>query len=102
MKLWRRLIAREDAAEEAAKLRVAYRQTFNTPQGREVLADILRSGGVHRTGFVAGDPYMSAFHEGQRRLALHVVEMLNSDPDAVANMLREGDTQEVFNERSTD
>ncbi len=92
----RRRLSRADAAAEASALRVAYRQVFGSPSGQEVLADLLRNTGVSRVSFVPGDPGLSAFHEGQRRVGLYLVEMINSDPDAAAAMLRAGDTEDLF------
>lgn len=94
--LIRRLLSRADAADEASALRVSYRQVFGSPSGQEVLADLMRNTGLSRSSFVPGDPGLSAFHEGQRRVGLYIIDMVNSDPDAAASMLRAGDTNDLF------
>jgi hypothetical protein len=97
--IWRTIFkTRDDAAQQAQAVRVAYRAVFASPMGQEVLADLLRRTGVARATFVAGDPGVSAFNEGQRRVGLYVLEMVNSDPDAAARMLQRGDTEAIFAE----
>lgn len=95
--IWRSFFPnRDEAAEQAQALRLSYRALFASPTGQEVLADLLRNTGLARSSFVPGDAGLSAFREGQRRVGLYVVEMINSDPDAAARMLRQGQTEGLF------
>lgn len=90
--------SREQAAKEAAALVQAYRAVFSTPAGKDVLADILTRGGMVASSFAAGDPHMTAFNEGKRRLALEIIERLNVDPNALLTMLRTGETAGLFDD----
>jgi hypothetical protein len=55
----------------------AYRELFeNHPAGRMVLTDLLREGGVLSISFQPGDPHATAFNDGKRAMALHVMERL--------------------------
>lgn len=102
-RLWRmrseRQQTREEAAKERAALIHAYRAVFDTPAGREVLADILTRGNLVETSFVPGDQHTTAFNEGKRRLALEIIERLNVNPEALLKMLREGETGGLFDEQ---
>jgi hypothetical protein len=74
---------------------------FAGPSGQIVLADLMRASGIGASSF-AGDPHRTAFNEGQRNVAIYLIRMINSDPDAAARMLRSGDTEDVFSERNAD
>lgn len=80
---------------ERRELALDYRQTFASPAGQRVLADILRRGSVMQTSF---DPHAAtaAYNEGKRRLALEVVEMLNADPGQLDRLALTGDTEELY------
>ncbi len=60
--------------EVVARIR-DYRQTFGTQAGRRVLAD-LRKSFENRSSHVAGDPYETAFREGERNVMLKLKSML--------------------------
>lgn len=72
----------------APRLRLAraYQATFDTLDGKRVLHDILREGGVLTTSMFEGDQgHATAFREGKRALALHVLERLRwSEAEIVA------------------
>ena len=57
-------------------LKLAYRRTFNTEDGEQVLDDLKTRFGFETTTF-SGDPYQSAFNEGQRNTVLLIVRMLS-------------------------
>ncbi len=54
----------------------AYQRLFETPEGQIVLRDLLRAGGILSVSHVAGAPDDSAFNDGRRSLALHVLDRL--------------------------
>ena len=54
----------------------AYQGVFGTPEGRMVLHDLLREGGMLKTSHVLNDPADTAFREGKRAMALHLVGRL--------------------------
>jgi len=58
------------------ELKLKYRRTFNTEDGEQVLDDLKRRFGFEATTF-SGDPYQTAFNEGQRAALLLIVRMLS-------------------------
>lgn len=65
---------------------MAYQQTFGSPEGQMVVADLLRRFGYARQPTVPPhsgapiDPYRALYCEGQRSVLVHVGLMLDSDP----------------------
>jgi hypothetical protein len=57
-------------------LKLSYRRTFNTDDGETVLRDLKSRFGFEATTF-SGDPYETAFNEGQRAAVLLIVRMLS-------------------------
>ena len=55
-------------------LKLAYRRTFNTDDGAQVLSDLKTRFGFEATTF-SGDPYETAFNEGQRAAVLLIVKI---------------------------
>ena len=49
--------------------------------GRRALYKILEWGHLYRPVFVAGDPYGTAFRDGERNLALRILAALNAEPE---------------------
>jgi hypothetical protein len=86
----------EALQQQRRALALAYRRTFATPDGQEVLADILRRGQVMQTTFDV-DARVAAYNEGRRRMALEIIEMLNADPAQLDRLALTGDTENLFN-----
>jgi hypothetical protein len=61
-------------------LKLAYRRTFNTDDGAQVLSDLKKRFSFETTTF-SGDPYQSAFNEGQRAAVLLIVRMLSDEKE---------------------
>lgn len=83
----------DDAKKPAAlkkreALRQAYAAVFDSPDGRTVLADIVREGGLLAVGYVAGAPDTAVFADGRRSLALHVLEQLRWGEHDLAALAR--------------
>lgn len=57
-------------------LKLSYRRVFNTEDGEVVLRDLKSRFGFEATTF-SGDPYETAFNEGQRAAVLLIVRMLS-------------------------
>ena len=51
------------------------------PAGRRALYKILEWGHLYQPVFVAGDPYGTAFRDGERNLALRILAALNAEPE---------------------
>lgn len=88
-----------DSAKEQYALRQAYYEIFKSDKGQLVLADILRRGSVDQSTFTAGDPHLTSFKEGQRRLSLEILNMavVGPDEDALIRAMMSNQTSEVFN-----
>ena len=56
-------------------LKLAYRRTFNTEDGEQVLDDLKTRFGFETTTF-SGNPHETSFNEGQRATVLLIVRML--------------------------
>lgn len=67
--------------KQLAELKLAYRRTFNTDDGQQVLADLKKRSSFEATTFVSGDPHTSAFNEGQRAAVLLIVRMLSEEKE---------------------
>ena len=62
------------------ELKLAYWRTFNSEDGEQVLSDLKKRFAFETTTF-SGDPYQSAFNEGQRAAVLLIVRMLSEEKE---------------------
>lgn len=67
----------ENAGTKIAKTRSAYIELFQSDDGQTVLKDLVKSTGFMNTTHVSGDPYASAFKEGQRALVSRLIRTAN-------------------------
>lgn len=68
-----------------------YKDTFNTPSGEKVLADLASFCGQFEPTYRQGDPYDTAYREGMRRVYLRINSFLNKDEqelNALVSQLR--------------
>ena len=68
--------------EEVKKRYQMYKETFSTPTGKEVLADLQKSCYINRstiTAKSAPDPYLIAFNEGQRSVVLKIQNLMSDE-----------------------
>lgn len=72
---------------DRAELARAYRDTFSTPQGQLVLKHLITTCGVLQPTYVRGDSHDTAHNEGRRDVAVGILRMLNTDPEALADMM---------------
>lgn len=68
--------------------RAAYRNTFNSPEGKKVLADLKRFCRALNSSHTPGDPYTTAFLEGRREVWNRILVHINL-PDADIVNLKE-------------
>ena len=66
--------------KQIEELKLSYRRTFNTEDGGKVLSDLKTRFGFEATTF-SGDPYETAFNEGQRAAVLLIVRMLSDEKE---------------------
>ena len=98
-KLWQTRRERRDAGAartRRAELIADYRTVFSTPSGQRVLADICRRTGVMQSSFTGDGAEATAYREGRRRAALEIIETINSDPETLARVAMDGDTEGLF------
>jgi len=72
---------------DRADLARAYRDTFSSPQGQIVLRHLITTCGVLQPTYVRGDSHDTAHNEGRRDVAVGILRMLNTDPEALADMM---------------
>ena len=58
------------------QLRGNYKRLFDTDDGKVVLEHLKVCFGFYQTTYAKGDPYDTAFFEGQRSVVLNVLRML--------------------------
>ena len=66
--------------KELNQLDLAYKQIFNSPEGKEVLEDLKKRCSFYSTSHIKGDSHESAFLEGTRSVILFINNMLNKKP----------------------
>ena len=59
------------------QLTIAYKQVFESDNGKKVLEDLEKRCSYHSTTHIKGDSHESAFLEGTRSVVLFIKNMLN-------------------------
>jgi hypothetical protein len=77
-----------DTLLERLRLKRDYAETFGTPHGRRVLADILRRSGVTFPRFEA-DQEKARLMEGHRHLAHSIYRMVHSSDEPLLKLISE-------------
>ncbi len=73
-----------------------YREAFGTKQGEYVLGDLIKTFGYWEPSHTPGDPYETAFREGQRRVISRIIKFSNmqpSDIERISKMLAEQESK---------
>ena len=68
--------------------RTLYYELFNSPAGKEVLADLSRNYKILSTTFVEGDSHLSAFKEGARSVVMRLMQLARSSPQEVMQHIK--------------
>tara|TARA_Y100001949_G_scaffold119221_1_gene101311 strand:- start:349 stop:618 length:270 start_codon:yes stop_codon:yes gene_type:complete len=71
-----------------------FREVFETDQGKEIVAILARKFHVYKF-LQTPDPYVSAFQEGQRSVVIQILEILQTDLDAVKRRLDQLDDERL-------
>jgi hypothetical protein len=69
---------------------IHYQSFFATADGEKVLFDLMRTHHVIGSTFSKGDPYETAFKEGERNVVLRILSILKTDVDALKKRIEEG------------
>ena len=74
---------------------LAYKRTFDSPDGKKVLADLFKC--CHMTtSTMDKDPYETAFNEGARSVVLRILKTINTDVEALNKMYEDLETEEQY------
>lgn len=65
-----------------------YKEIFNSDVGEFVLASLFDFAGFYKQAFVPGDSHQTAFNEGKRAVALHILQMLALKEEDVRSLVR--------------
>jgi hypothetical protein len=61
---------------------------FNSPDGEFLLAALLDFSGFYKQSF-SENPYQTAFNEGKRAIALHLIQMLALTEEDMRSLVRD-------------
>lgn len=65
----------------------AFRNVLQQADGQFLLAALLDFTGFYKQSF-SSDPYQTAFNEGKRAVALHIIQMLDLREEDLRNLVR--------------
>lgn len=68
--------------------RKAYKNVFNTKEGKLVLADIFKLCGYNKQVFVQSDPYATAFNAGRHKVAQLISATLNLTDEEINKLYK--------------
>ena len=67
-------------SKDLEQLNIAYKQVFESDNGKKVLEDLEKRCSYHTTTHIKGDSHESAFLEGTRSVILFINNILNKKP----------------------
>jgi hypothetical protein len=79
--------AEEQLVRQQQELANAYNDVFTSPKGQLVLAHLAKLNFVLSPTFVAGDPYQTSMHEGQRRVVLSIMKFISVDVGHILKLM---------------
>jgi hypothetical protein len=91
---WRKKTTQERALAQARRRPDDFRNTFTTGHGRRVLTYLMQSYHVFSPTHTMGDPYQSAYHEGQRSVVLQILSFMNLNPDEVQEQINKTEQEQ--------
>lgn len=68
-----------------------YRQAFGGEAGSRVLRDLFRFCRMDQPSMVVGDPHMTAYQEGMRRVFLRIAAIMRQDDETLLKLMEESD-----------
>lgn len=81
--------------DKRKELAHAYATTFNSPGGKIVLQDLLRKAGILEVAHEPGDPYMTAWRDGRRSMALEIIEALRWTEGELVTLAQEQTAEQI-------
>lgn len=80
---------------KAKEMMLAYKRTFNSPDGKKVLADLFKS--CHMMNSTMDkSPHEMAFNEGARSVVLRILKTVNADLESLSKMYEDLETEEQY------
>jgi hypothetical protein len=70
-----------------SRKQAAYKQALSGPDGEYLLASLMDCTGFYKQSF-STDPYQTAFNEGKRAVALHIIQFLDIREEDLRNLVR--------------
>lgn len=75
-----------------------YKEVFDTPAGQQVLTDICNTAGLHKSSFCPGDPYQTAYIEGFKAAATHILNLIHKTPqEMIVSRIKTNNNQRINN-----
>tara|TARA_R100001530_G_scaffold27242_1_gene21833 strand:+ start:193 stop:462 length:270 start_codon:yes stop_codon:yes gene_type:complete len=71
-----------------------FRDVFKNEQGKDLLAILAKSFHVYKTAQTP-DPYISAFQEGQRSVVMKIIEIVETDLEAVKRRMDQQEAERL-------
>lgn len=71
-----------------SKKQAKYKEVFNGSIGEFVLASIFDFAGFYKQSFVVNDPHTTAFNEGKRAVALHILQLIALKEEDIRELVR--------------
>lgn len=73
---------------------LAYKDTFNSEQGKKVLYDLMKVCHLLQPSYVGGTPEETAFREGERSVVLRILTQLETDAEKLIEFIKQSKAQE--------
>lgn len=76
--------------EKAKKQKILHskiRTVFGSPEGKEVLAHLMKEFNVFDSTFDS-DPYIHAYNEGARSVMMRLLKTINTDPEQFSKLVK--------------
>lgn len=78
-----------DLINKNRDLSLAYKHLFNTPQGKEVLKDILKQTKYFDNSADLTNVNKTYYNLGQRAIALHIIKLLNLEESDLIKLMKQ-------------
>jgi hypothetical protein len=72
--------------KDPAAIIKSYSTVFDTPEGKKVLADLCSNGFIDTPSIDVNNPYQTAYNEGRRSMALHILNALQITNESLQRM----------------
>lgn len=74
---------------------IAYRTVFDSEAGKRVLYDLAKVCHMLTPVHFPGDPYETAYRDGERSVILRIMRQLAMDPDHLLELIKQGQREDA-------